>query len=260
MTLIHSVILGIIEGITEFLPISSTAHLEIGARLLGLAESDFVKSFEIIIQLGAILAVVVLYARTLSTNLNIWKRIIAAFIPTGIIGFVLYSIIKEHLLGNESLIIWTLGIGGILLIIFEIVYSRNEVLTIQEPLAQLEHMSYSKAVLIGLAQSLAVVPGVSRAAATIVAGRMLGMGRRAIVEFSFLLAIPTMLAAAGYDLTKNAHSFSSSELMALAVGFIVAFISALIAVKFLIRYIQHHTFIMFGIYRIALTLLLILLL
>jgi undecaprenyl-diphosphatase len=257
MTLIHSVILGIVEGITEFLPISSTAHLEISARLLGLAETDFLKSFEIIIQLGAILAVVFLYAKTLSANTSIWKRIITAFIPTGVIGFVLYKVIKDYLLGNESLVIWTLGIGGVLLIIFELFYGREEELTIQTPLAQLEQMPYSKAFLIGLAQSLAIVPGVSRAAATIVAGRLLGVSRRAIVEFSFLLAIPTMAAAAGYDLTKNAVSFTSAELGILAVGFITAFIAALFAVKFLIHYIQHHTFIVFGIYRIVLALLLI---
>jgi undecaprenyl-diphosphatase len=255
MTLMHSIILGIVEGITEFLPISSTAHLEISARLLGLAETDFFKSFEIVIQLGAIVAVIFLYARTLSTNLNIWKRIITAFIPTGVVGFILYKVIKEYLLGNELLIIWTIGIGGILLIIFELVYGKEQ--RMGDPLSELEDMPYPKAFVIGLAQSLAVVPGVSRAAATIVAGRMLGIGRRAIVEFSFLLAIPTMVAAAGYDLSKNALSFSGSEFLLLAVGFIVAFFSALVAVRFLIRYIQNHTFIIFGVYRIVLALLLI---
>lgn len=258
MTLMQSVLLGIVEGITEFLPISSTAHLEISARILGIASSDFFKSFEIIIQLGAILAVVVLYARTLSTNLTIWKKIIAAFLPTGVIGFVLYKIIKDYLLGNETLIIWTLGIGGIILIIFELVYSREEP-NLQSPMSEIEMMPYKKAVMIGLAQSIAVVPGVSRAAATIIAGRVLGLSRKAIVEFSFLLAIPTMLAAASYDLTKNALSFSSSEVLVLAVGFVTAFISALVAVQFLLRYIQTHTFIMFGVYRIILAIALILL-
>ncbi|MDQ3014715.1 MAG: undecaprenyl-diphosphatase UppP [bacterium] len=258
MTLIHSVLLGIVEGITEFLPISSTAHLEISARILGIASSDFFKSFEIIIQLGAILAIVVLYAQTLSTSLTIWKKIIAAFLPTGVIGFVLYKIIKDYLLGNETLIIWTLGIGGIILIIFELVYSREEA-SLQTTMKELEAMSYKKAVMIGLAQSIAVVPGVSRAAATIMAGRVLGLSRKAIVEFSFLLAIPTMLAAASYDLTKNALSFSSFELLLLAVGFVTAFISALVAVRFLLRYIQTHTFIMFGVYRIILAIALILL-
>lgn len=258
MTLMQSVLLGIVEGITEFLPISSTAHLEISARMLGIASSDFFKSFEIIIQLGAILAVVVLYARTLSTNITIWKKIIAAFLPTGVIGFVLYKIIKDYLLGNETLIIWTLGIGGIILIIFEVVYSREEP-NLQSPLNEIENMPYKKAVLIGLAQSIAVVPGVSRAAATIIAGRVLGLSRKAIVEFSFLLAIPTMLAAASYDLTKNALSFSSSEILLLALGFITAFVSALVAVQFLLRYIQTHTFIMFGVYRIILAIALILL-
>ncbi|MBA3285364.1 MAG: undecaprenyl-diphosphatase, partial [Nitrosopumilus sp.] len=111
MTLVHSFILGIVEGLTEFLPISSTAHLEIASRVLGLASTDFLKSFEIIIQLGAILAVVVFYASTLTMNTELWKRIIVAFVPTGIIGFLLYKVIKNYLLGNPSLIVWTLGIG-----------------------------------------------------------------------------------------------------------------------------------------------------
>jgi undecaprenyl-diphosphatase len=231
MTLIQSFILGIIEGLTEFLPVSSTAHLELGTRLLGLVSTDFIKSFEIIIQLGAILAVVVIYWSRLSKNRELWKRIITAFIPTGIIGFVLYKLIKSYLLGNIHILIWTLGIGGIILIIFELIYHEHHD-RLGDSITELETMTYGTALLIGIAQSVAVVPGVSRSAATIIAGRTLGISRKAIVEFSFLLAIPTMLAATGYDLLKNASSFSVSEAGALGVGFVVA--------------------VLFGVYRIAL--------
>ncbi|MBX4198351.1 undecaprenyl-diphosphatase UppP [Candidatus Parcubacteria bacterium] len=250
MTLIDSVILGVVEGITEFLPISSTAHLELTGHLLGIPATDFFKSFEVIIQLGAIMAVVVLYAQTISTNTKIWKRIITAFIPTGVVGFLLYNVIKDRLLNNLQLIIWTLSIGGVILIIFEYIYSKSE--RTDESLKELETMPYLTAFGIGLAQALAVVPGVSRAAATIVAGRVLGLGRQAIVEFSFLLAIPTMLAATSYDILKNASSFSNDNIMVLIVGFCIAFVSALITVRFLILFIQTHTFTTFGVYRILL--------
>lgn len=250
MTLVHSILLGIVEGITEFLPISSTAHLQLASTALGLTQTDFVKSFEIIIQLGAILAVVVIYWRTLTLSTELWKRILTAFIPTGIIGFVLYKLIKQFLLGNTTLIIWTLGIGGVILIIFEYYFSRHD--AERQSIRELETMSYSTAFLIGLAQSVAVIPGVSRAAATIIAGRVLGLGRKAIVEFSFLLAIPTMLAAAGYDFFKNASAFSASQLGVLTVGFITAFIAALITVKMLLRFVETHNFTWFGVYRILL--------
>ncbi|MDQ3076972.1 MAG: undecaprenyl-diphosphatase UppP [bacterium] len=257
MTLVHSFILGIVEGLTEFLPISSTAHLEIASRVLGLASTDFLKSFEIIIQLGAILAVVVFYASTLTKNTELWKRIIVAFVPTGIIGFLLYKVIKNYLLGNPSLIVWTLGIGGVIILLFEYIYKDKY--AERDSTLELQTLSYKKALLIGLAQSLAIVPGVSRSAATILSGTALGMSRKAVVEFSFLLAIPTMLAATAYDLLKNASSFSSEEFVMLTVGFITAFISALIAIKFFIHYIQKRGFALFGWYRIVLAIIIFLL-
>ncbi len=250
MNLIHALILGIVEGITEFLPVSSTAHLEITSRLLGIAQSDFVKSFEIIIQLGAILAVVILYAGVLRKNSELWKRIIVAFIPTGIIGFVLYKLIKQYLLGNYSILVWTLGLGGIILIAFEF-FNQDHGRSFDST-SELESMPYSTALMIGLVQALAVIPGVSRSAATIITGRALGVSRKAIVEFSFLLAIPTMLAATGYDLLKNFSGFSTSEFSVLGVGFIAAFFSALLAVKLFMSLIKRRGFTAFGIYRIIL--------
>jgi undecaprenyl-diphosphatase len=255
MTFIHALILGLVEGITEFLPISSTAHLVLTTQALHLTETEFVKSFIIFIQLGAILAVVVLYARTLTLSQEIWKRIIIAFIPTGIIGFILYKLIKQYFLGNTSLIIWTLGLGGIVLILFEYFYAAGD--SDRPALKELESMPYSTALIIGVAQSLAVIPGVSRSAATIITGRALGLGRKAIVEFSFLLAIPTMLAATGYDLLKSGSVLSGEHIGLLLIGFVTAFVSALIAIKVLLRYIQTHSFTLFGVYRVIVALILL---
>lgn len=256
MNTFHALILGIVEGITEFLPISSTAHLEMTSRLLSLESTPFLKTFQIVIQLGAILAVVFIYASWLRRSTELWKRIIIAFVPTGIIGFVLYKIIKNFLLGNTSILVWTLGIGGILLIIFELKHrsrDREPQLSANE---ELEHMPYATALIIGLVQSLAVVPGVSRSAATIIAGRSMGLSRQAVVEFSFLLAIPTMLAASSYDLLKEGGSFSVDEYKLLAIGFIVACLSALVAIKTFLKFVRTHNMIGFGIYRIVIALIL----
>lgn len=253
MNFLHTITLGIIEGVTEFLPISSTAHLEITSRVIGLTQSDFIKSFEISIQLGAILAVVILYSKLLFKRRHVWRPIIAGFVPTAIIGFLLYKIIKGYLLGNNWLIVATLLLGGIILIGFERWSKKMEVNPISpiSPNDEIVNMKLSTAVWIGLAQSLAVIPGVSRSAATIIAGRLFGISRVAIVEFSFLLAIPTMSAATGYDLLKNASSFSGEQFWMLAIGFITAFISAFFTVRFLLNYVKNHSFAAFGVYRIV---------
>ncbi len=255
MTAIQAIILGIIEGITEFLPISSTAHLSIAAELLKLQQSDFVKSFEIIIQLGAILAIVVLYFNILKKNIAIWKRILVAFLPTAVIGFALYKVIKVYILGNYSVIVWALLLGGVVLIIFE--YLKKDSMQPEDSMHELETMPYKTAFLIGIAQALAVIPGVSRAAATIISGRMLGVGKQAIIEFSFLLAVPTMLAAAGYDFLKSSAGFTSSNMFMLSIGFITAFFAALISVKLLLSFIKSRSFTAFGIYRILLAIILL---
>lgn len=253
MNILPAIILGVIEGITEFLPISSTAHLEITSRVMKLAQSDFIKSFEISIQLGAILAVVILYSKLLLGRRRVWKPIIVAFIPTAIIGFLLYKIIKGYLLGNNWLIVTTLLLGGIILIGFERWSKkiRGQPASSISPNDEIVNMKLSTAVWIGLAQSLAVIPGVSRSAATIITGRLFGISRIAIVEFSFLLAIPTMATATCYDLFKNASSFNGGQFGFLIVGFVTAFISAFFTVRFLLNYMKNHSFAAFGIYRIA---------
>lgn len=245
MDILQAVILGVVEGISEFLPISSTGHLILASELLGLPATDFVKSFEIAIQLGAILSVVVLYGKSLLVNIKILQRVAVAFIPTAVIGLLLYKVIKKFLLGNSMVVVWSLLIGGILLIVFELLHREKD-----DAREELATMPLKTAFWIGVFQSIAVVPGVSRSAATIIGGLMLGLKRRTIVEFSFLLAVPTMAAAAGLDLLKSAHSFTGSEMSCLGVGFVVSFIVALLSIKFLLHFIKNNNFIPFGIYRI----------
>lgn len=249
MDIFNAALLGIVEGITEFLPISSTGHLILASRVLQIPQTEFVKSFEIAIQLGAILSVVVLYWRDLFVKWEVMKRVAAAFIPTAVIGFVLYKFIKQYLF-SDSIVVWTLFLGGIALILFERLH--REAMNDKD---SLEAISYSQAVGIGLIQSLAVVPGVSRAAATIVGGMALGVKRRTIVEFSFLLAVPTMAAATGLDLLKTSASFSSGEFGILAIGFITSFAVAIVAIRWLLKFIGTHDFTAFGWYRMAIAVL-----
>jgi undecaprenyl-diphosphatase len=250
MTYFHSLILGIIEGVSEFLPISSTGHLMLASYLLHLKQTEFQKSFEIAIQLGAILSVVVLYWRALLVNFEILKRVITAFIPTAILGFVFYKIIKRVLLGSNTVVLYSLLIGGIFLVLFELWHREKESAS-----EELSDISYSKSFIIGLCQAVAMIPGVSRSAATIIGGLILGIKRKTIVEFSFLLSVPTMAGATGLDLMKSAGYFSLEEFYLLLIGFISTFIVALLSIKWLIHFIKNHTFISFGIYRILISLL-----
>ncbi len=245
MTTIHTIILSIIEGITEFLPISSTGHMILAGEVLGIPNTTFTKSFEIIIQLGAILAVVVLYAKTLIKNSDLIKKTLVAFLPTAVIGLIFYKIIKTYLLDNVWVVIASLFIGGIILIWFEKRLSKK-------PQLDDSPLTYKKAFLIGLAQSVAMIPGVSRSAATIVGGQLIGLSRRQIVEFSFILAIPTMAAATLLDIYKNYQLFTTADLTQLSLGFTVSFLVALLAIKTFLKYIQKHNLTSFGWYRIIL--------
>lgn len=255
MTILQTIILGIIEGITEFLPISSTGHLILASKLLSLESSEFLKSFEIIIQLGAILAVIVLYYRDLFVIENI-KKLVVGFIPTGIIGFLLYKIVKTYFFGNQNIVLWSLFLGGIILIIFELINKRKVLLQNStndtNNTNDISIISYKQSFIIGLFQSLSIIPGVSRSAATIIGGLSLGIDRQLIVKFSFLLAVPTMIVASGYDILKNASSFSLDQFGTLTIGFVVSFVVAILAIKFFLKYISKHSFIGFGVYRIVL--------
>jgi undecaprenyl-diphosphatase len=249
MNIVHALIFGIVEGVTEFLPISSTGHLMLTAKLLQVGQSEFIKSFEIAIQLGAILSVIVVYWDRLISGIRIWKRLLVAFMPAAIIGVFLYGMVKRYLLSNNEIVLWSLFIGGLFLIIFELLYRQKEGV-VQE----LSGISYRQALVIGLFQSVAMIPGVSRAAATIIGGLVVGLKRKTIVEFSFLLAIPTMFAATAFDLFKSARVFKPDQLVFLATGFLVSFITAIIAIKFLLFFIKRHNFISFGVYRIIIAL------
>ncbi|MEI8096481.1 MAG: undecaprenyl-diphosphate phosphatase [Candidatus Moraniibacteriota bacterium] len=249
MDFLHALILGIVEGVTEFLPISSTGHMILVSKLLNIPDTEFLKTFEVIIQMGAIFAVVALYWKKLLLDWEIMKRLVVALVPALGVGYLFYASIRK-MLGSESVVLWSLLIGGIVIILVETF--KKEKTEMSEDLATLP---YKTVFLIGLSQALAVIPGVSRAGATIMGGLLLGMKRTSIVEFSFLLAVPTMVAATALDLLKNAHSFSSSDVSALLVGLIVSFVVAIGAIKFFLRFIGTHTFIPFGIYRIVVALL-----
>lgn len=241
--------MGIVEGLTEFLPISSTAHLIFTSVLLKIPSSEFLKSFEISIQLGAILAVVLIYFKRVWNNISIIWKLAAAFIPTAIIGLLLYKIVKNYLLESYLLIAISLVVGGIIIILFEKYYSKHILSEASDD--DLNKITYKQAAILGVVQSLAIIPGVSRAGATIIGGLSLGIKRKTIVEFSFLLAIPTMLAATILDIYKNPTIFSGDQLTVWLVGFITSFITAIIGVKFLIKYVQNNNFTFFGWYRIV---------
>ncbi len=243
-------ILAIVEGFTEFLPISSTGHLILTSHVLGINQTPFVKTFEIVIQLGAILAVIVLYWKKLIQNYILWKKIFVAFFPTALLGFILYKIIKDILIGNSLITLVALFLGGIVLIFLELFYKEKK-----HHVDNVEEITYRQSFFIGLFQSLSMIPGVSRAAATIIGGLFLGAKRKAAVEFSFFLAIPTMIAASALDIAQSSFLFTMNEILSLLLGFIFSFFVAIIAIKFLLSFIQSHTFIPFGIYRVILALL-----
>jgi len=244
MSFLHALIIGIVEGITEFLPISSTAHMILTSHILGLADDPFVKSFEIIIQLGAILSVVALYWRKLLDR-DLLVKTAVAFVPTVIVGLTVYKALKAYLLGNLYVVLGSLLIGGVALIVF------SRVTTATDEEVDFSRISYRQALLIGLFQAIAIIPGVSRSAATIVGGSLVGVPRRTIVEFSFLLAIPTMAAATGLELIKG-YKDLAGHFDVLAVGFVVSFFTALLAIKSFINYVKKHSFAAFGWYRIVL--------
>ncbi len=249
MTWLDSIILGVLEGITEFLPISSTGHLILASELLGLEPSTFLSSFQIAIQLGAIAAVVVLYWKSF-LDLKFLTKLFVAFLPTGLVGFLVYPYIKGFLLGNSVVVVASLFIGGVVLIVFELLHKEKP-----ESLEGVKQITYVQALLVGCFQSIAIIPGVSRSAATIIGGLIVGMRRVTIVEFSFLLAVPTMVAATGYDLLKSADTFAFDDLGLLALGFCTAFIVALLSMRFLLSIVRKYSFIPFGVYRIVLAIL-----
>ena len=245
MTTIQAVLLAIIEGITEYLPISSTGHMIIGASLMGISSQDFTKIFEVNIQFGAILAVLVLYWRRFLQSFDFYLKLLAAFIPAVIIGFLLNDFI-DSLLESVTTVAIMLVLGGIILLFVDKYFEKQ---------AMKPDLSYPSAIKIGFFQCLAMVPGVSRSAATIIGGMSQGLTRKDAAEFSFFLAVPTMFAASAYKLLKGykagALSFDATQINLLLIGNAVAFVVAILAIKFFINFLTKYGFKVFGYYRIA---------
>lgn len=246
-----AIILGVVEGVTEFLPISSTGHLIVAGDLLSF-NGPAAQTFEIFIQLGAILSVVWLYKKKIFAFpagwMQFWMKVFVSFLPAAIVGLAAHKYIKAHLF-TPSIVALSLIGGGIIILGVEAFLRKKSLSTPTENAVQ--HVEYSQAIWIGVAQVLALIPGVSRSGSTIIGGMLTKLDRKTSTEYSFFLAIPTMLAATGYDLLKSAGSVSSSDVPVFAVGFIVAFFSALVAVKTFIRFIGTHSFRGFAWYRIA---------
>jgi undecaprenyl-diphosphatase len=258
--LLKIILLGIIEGVTEFLPVSSTGHLIVFGQFIKFDES-FSKTFDIVIQLGAILAIVAIYKDKLLDILqNIKKEksqkfvinLFFAFLPAALAGFLLHGYIKGYLFSPLTVAL-ALILGGIVMIIIENIRHKGSVTNI-------DNVTYKTAFYIGLAQMLALVPGVSRSAATIMGGLLAGLNRKTAAEFSFFLAIPVMFCATFYDLIKEAGNIDASAILYILAGFVVAFITAFIVVKWFIKFISHNNFKPFAYYRIALGLIILLLL
>ncbi len=249
MTIFDSIILGTLEGLTEFLPISSTGHLILTSHILNIPQTEFLKSFEIAIQLGSILAMVFFYVHKI-TDWKLYPKIIAAFLPTALVGLFAYGFIKSFLLESPLLVASMLILGGIILILL-----NKKIETTSSQVLDLNSISYKNAFFIGCAQCFAMIPGVSRSAATIIGGIFNGFDKKQATEFSFLLAIPTMVVATGYDLLKTFQAgiiFSSEEWKIFSVGFFIAFFVALITIKTFLEIVKNFSFAWFGWYRIAL--------
>jgi undecaprenyl-diphosphatase len=254
---LQAIILAIIEGLTEFLPISSTGHMIIGSSLMGIATLPFTKVFTVVIQFGAILSVVVVYRKKFlgKIDLNFYKKLFIAFIPAVVFG-VLFKKYIDILLENVIVVAVALLIGGIIFLLLDKWFRRAE----EKGMNELN--SDASAFKIGLFQVIAMIPGVSRSAATIIGGLTQRLNKKAAAEFSFFLAVPTMFAATCkdlYEVYKEGVGFSSQEISLLIIGNIVAFIVAFLAIKSFISYLTNHGFKVFGYYRIVVGLLILIL-
>ncbi|MFT3979712.1 MAG: undecaprenyl-diphosphate phosphatase [Ferruginibacter sp.] len=256
MNVIQSIITAVVEGLTEFIPVSSTGHMIITNKLMGVPDNEFTKMFTVAIQLGAILAVVVLYSKKFFDfkNIRFYLKLIVGVIPAIILGFLLGDKIDE-LLESTTTVAWALLGGGIVLLFIDKVFTKH---TITDE----KNVSFLQSFIIGCWQCLAMIPGMSRSAASIIGGMQQKLTRSAAAEFSFFLAVPTMLAATGYKLLKHykeTGGFTGEEIKLLAIGNLVAFVVALLAIKFFIGFLSKHGFRIWGIYRIIVGILLLLL-
>jgi len=246
MTIFDSIILGVIEGFTEFLPISSTGHLIVASHFLGIDQTAVTKAYEVIIQFAAILAVVFNYKDKFTIKkIDLWSKVFLAFLPIGAVGYLFASQIKE--LFSVQIVAVMFIVGGVTFLIVEKFFIKEDSTLIDD----VEKVTFKQSLVIGIAQVLALVPGTSRAGSTIIGALLVGLSRKASAEFSFLLAFPVMSAVTAYDLLKHYKDFTEANLLALGVGFVVSFLVAYVTIKLFMAFLEKFTFVAFGIYRIV---------
>lgn len=250
MTIWQALILAVIEGITEFLPVSSTGHMIIASSFMGISHSEFTKMYTVNIQFGAILSVLVLYTRRFLQTTDFYYKLFVAFLPAAVIGFLLNDYI-DALLENVVVVAISLLVGGIILVFID---------RIAKDSPKDREITYPEALKIGFYQCIAMIPGVSRSAATIIGGMFQGLTRKQSAEFSFFLAVPTMAAAAGYKFLKTYESIQAADIKILLFGNVIAFIVAMLAIRFFINFLTKYGFKVFGYYRIVLGIILLALL
>ena len=244
MDIFQAIIIGIIEGFTEFLPISSTGHMIVAGKFMGIEENALMKAYNVIIQFAAIMAVMLIYREKLSIKkIDLWMKLLVAFLPLAIVGFIFKDVIKT--LFNVQTVAWMFIIGGLIFLVVEYFYTEKE-----HHIKDVEKVSYKQALWVGIAQIFSLIPGTSRAGATIIGGLLTGLDRKTSTEFSFLLAIPVMAAVTGYDLLKHYQDFADANWGAFIIGFITAFIVAYVTIKLFLVFLERFTFVSFGMYRI----------
>ncbi len=244
MNILQSIILGVVEGITEFLPISSTGHLIVVSNWLAMEQTEANKAFEVIIQFSAILAVIANYKDKFTIKHSaLWGKVFLAFVPIGLTGFLFHQKIKT--LFTVPVVSTMFIVGGIIFLIFEYYYKEHP-----DQVKEIESITYKQAFWIGIVQVFALIPGTSRAGASIFGALMVGLNRKTSAEFSFLLALPVLAAASGFDLLQHYQDFNGENILILLVGFITSFIVAYLTMKLFITFLQKYTFVAFGIYRI----------
>jgi undecaprenyl-diphosphatase len=251
MDIFQAIIIGIIEGFTEFLPISSTGHMIVASEFLGINQDAVTKAYEVIIQFAAILAVMLIYKEKITfKKIDLWVKLFIAFLPLAIVGFIFKDHIKA--LFNVETVAWMFIIGGVIFLIVEYFYNEKA-----HTVKEVEEVSYVQALWVGFSQIFSLIPGTSRAGATIIGGMLAGLDRKTSSDFSFLLAIPVMAAVSAYDLLKHYKEFADADLTAFGIGFLTAFVVAYITVKLFLSFIQKFTFVAFGVYRIIFGILLL---
>jgi len=245
MDILSSIILGMIEGFTEFLPISSTGHLIVASQFLGIDQTNVTKAYEVIIQFAAILAVIFNYKDKFTIKkIDLWTKVFIAFLPIGIVGFIFSHQIKE--LFSINIVATMFIVGGVIFLLVEKFFIPNETTLIDD----VEKVTMKQSIVIGVAQIFALIPGTSRAGSTIIGALLVGLSRKASAEFSFLLAFPVMSAVTAFDILKHYKEFSDANLLTLGIGFLVAFFVAYLTIKLFLKFLEKFTFVAFGIYRI----------